>query len=85
MKSQNQILRMVLKDEQERKARELYNNPCTAPCTWTVEVISQLVDYAQFILGIEDVKKIIKDEQSAQAVLEVYSEMFGDTEEMMDV
>ena len=76
---------MALKDEQERQARELYNNPFIAPCTLTVGVINQLVDHAQFILGIEDVKKIIKDEQSAQAVLEVYSEMFGDTEEMMDV
>ena len=55
LKSQKQILRMALRDEQERQARELYNKPFIAPCTSTVGVINQLVDHAQFI---QDVKKL---------------------------
>ena len=75
---------MAPKDEQERQARELYNNPRIAPCTGTVGVINQLVDHAQFILGIQDVKKIMRDEHSAQVVL-AFFEMFEDTEEIMDI
>ena len=49
---------MALKDEQERQAREQFKNPSITPCTSTVGVINELVDHAQFILGIQDVKTL---------------------------